>query len=68
MLGGYYKKKIRAMGINFLTELWPKVYRVTVYLANKTPQYLLQWKTPYKKFFNTPLLNHHLKVFKISIR
>ena len=37
MLGGYYKKKIRAMGVSFLMELWPKVCRVAVYLANKTP-------------------------------
>ena len=37
MFRGYYKKKIRAISGNFLTELWPEVYKITVYLANKTP-------------------------------
>ena len=52
------------MGVSFPMELWPKVCKAIVYLINKTPQYLLQWKTPYKKFFNTPLLNHYLRVYR----
>ena len=61
--GGVIKEKIRAMGVSFPTELWPEVCRAAVYLANRTPRYLLQWKTPYEKFFSTPPLSHHLRVY-----
>ena len=39
---GVIKDKIRAIGALFPNKLWPKIYRVTVYLVNRTPRYSLQ--------------------------
>ncbi|KAL6152339.1 hypothetical protein ACJQWK_04811 [Exserohilum turcicum] len=51
--GGVNKEKARAMRLdaNLLWELWPEVTRAAVYLYNRTPNYVNQWKTPYEVFF-----------------
>ena len=66
-LRGVIKDRIRAMGTLFLNELWPEIYKAVVYLANKTPWYSLQWKMPYKKFFNTPLLSYYLRAYGYKV-
>ncbi|KAI1676002.1 rve multi-domain protein [Pyrenophora tritici-repentis] len=51
--GGVNKEKARAMRLdaNLPWELWPEVTRAAVYLYNRTPNYVNQWKTPYEVFF-----------------
>ena len=36
---------------NLSWELWPEVTRAAVYLYNRTPNYVNNWKTPYEIFF-----------------
>lgn len=31
-------------------ELWPEISRAAVYLYNRTPKYVYNWKTPYDRF------------------
>ena len=40
-LKGVIKDKIRVIGTLFPNKLWPKIYKITVYLVNKTPRYFL---------------------------
>ena len=51
--GGVNKEKARAMRLdaNLPWELWPEITRAAVYLYNRTPSYVNQWKTPYEVFF-----------------
>jgi transposase InsO family protein len=51
--GGVNKEKARAMRLdaNLPWELWPEITRAAVYLYNRTPNYVNQWKTPYEVFF-----------------
>ena len=51
--GGVNKEKARAMRLdaNLSWELWPEVTRAAVYLYNRTPNYAINWKTPYEIFF-----------------
>ena len=58
------KERIRAMAGNFPDFLWPEICKAAVYLLNRTPRYGLNWKTPYEKFFETPPINHHLRVYR----
>jgi hypothetical protein len=51
--GGVNKEKTRAMRLdaNLSWELWPEITRAAVYLYNRTPNYINNWKTPYETFF-----------------
>lgn len=51
--GGVVKDKARAMRISakLPEQLWREITASAVYLLNRTPRYLLKWKTPYEKFF-----------------
>ena len=33
--------------------MWPEIVRAAVYLHNRTPNYMNQWRTPYEVFFTT---------------
>ena len=43
--------------------LWPEVYRAAVYLANRIPRRMYDWKTPFENFFGEKPTYHHLKVY-----
>jgi hypothetical protein len=51
--GSVNKEKACAMrlGANLSWELWPEITRAAVYLYNRTPNYINNWKTPYEIFF-----------------
>jgi hypothetical protein len=51
--GGVNKEKSRTMRLdaNLSWELWPEITRAAVYLYNRTPNYINNWKTPYEIFF-----------------
>ncbi|KAJ3554727.1 hypothetical protein NPX13_g10536 [Xylaria arbuscula] len=76
-LGGVIKDKARSMrnGSKLPTYLWVEIVKAAVYLYNRTPKYLYNWRTPYEKFYNyfqmrdgivgrnkIPILSH-LKVY-----
>jgi hypothetical protein len=46
-------KKALAMRLdaNLSWELWPEITRAAVYLYNRTPNYINNWRTPYEIFF-----------------
>jgi GAG-pre-integrase domain len=50
--GGVIKDKSRAMreGAKLPAKLWPEISRAAVYLHNRTPRYMYNWKTPYDRF------------------
>ena len=50
--GGVIKDKARAMRASAKLPqfLWPEIYRTAVYLYNRTPKYIYNWKTPYDRF------------------
>jgi hypothetical protein len=35
----------------FPSFLWPEVVRAAVYLYNRTPKYIYNWKSPYDRFY-----------------
>jgi hypothetical protein len=51
--GGVIKEKARAMrlGSKLPGFLWHEIVRSAVYLHNRTPRYIYNWKTPYERFF-----------------
>jgi Reverse transcriptase (RNA-dependent DNA polymerase) len=51
--GGVIKEKARAMrgGAKLPHFLWTEIVRTAVYLYNRTPKYLYNWKSPYERFF-----------------
>jgi hypothetical protein len=51
--GGVNKEKARAMRLdaNLSWELWSEITRAAVYLYNRTPNYINNWRTPYEIFF-----------------
>ena len=51
--GGVIKNKARAMkiGSNLPPFLWVEIYRCAVYLYNRTPKYVYNWKSPYERLF-----------------
>ncbi|KAL9563919.1 hypothetical protein ACKAV7_011954 [Fusarium commune] len=51
--GGVIKEKARAMriGAKLPSFLWVKIWRAAVYLYNRTPKYIYNWKTPYERFY-----------------
>ncbi|KAL9567430.1 hypothetical protein ACKAV7_008380 [Fusarium commune] len=51
--GGVIKEKARAMriGAKLPSFLWVEIWRAAVYLYNRTPKYIYNWKTPYKRFY-----------------
>ena len=51
--GGVIKEKGRAMRASskFPSFLWPEITRAAVYLYNRTPKYIYNWKSPYERFF-----------------
>ena len=61
--GGVIKDKARAMIGKLPEELWPEIYRSAVYLWNRTPRYMYEWKSPYEMFFNNKPTLNHLKVY-----
>ena len=75
--GGVIKNKARAMrlGSNLPPFLWVEIYRCAVYLYNRTPKYMYNWKSPYERFYahlsqrdGFPARDHrpkqaHLRVF-----
>lgn len=50
--GSIIKTKARAMrtGARLPAYLWIEIYRAAVYLYNRTPKYLYNWRTPYDRF------------------
>ena len=50
--GGMVKDKSRAMreGAKLPATLWPEINRAAVYLLNRTPRYIYNWKSPYERF------------------
>jgi hypothetical protein len=58
--GGVNKEKARAMRLdaNLSWELWPEITQAAVYLYNRTPNYLNNWKTPYEVFFTRIAFTH----------
>jgi hypothetical protein len=51
--GGVIKDKSCAMskeGARLPAKLWPEISRAAVYLHNRTPRYMYNWKTPYDRF------------------
>ena len=46
------KDKARAIVGRLLKELWPEIYKASVYLWNRTPRYMHDWKPLYELFFN----------------
>ncbi|EED13613.1 conserved hypothetical protein [Talaromyces stipitatus ATCC 10500] len=50
--GGVIKDKARAMrnGAKLPTDLWSEIYRASIYLYNRTPKFMYNWKTPYDRF------------------
>ena len=38
-------------GAKFPRFLWPEVVRAAVYLYNRTPKYIYNWKSPYDRFY-----------------
>ncbi|EAQ84318.1 hypothetical protein CHGG_10722 [Chaetomium globosum CBS 148.51] len=50
--GGVIKEKARAMriGANLPEELWNETTKAAVYLYNRSPKYILDWKSPYERF------------------
>jgi hypothetical protein len=75
--GGVIKNKARAMrlGSNLPPFLWVEIYRCAVYLYNRIPKYMYNWKSPYERFYaylsqrdGFPARDHrpkqaHLRVF-----
>ena len=51
--GGVIKEKARAMraGAKLPSFLWVEIWRAAVYLYNRTPKYIYNWKTPYERFY-----------------
>jgi hypothetical protein len=51
--GGVIKMKGQAMrsSSKFPEFLWPEISRAAVYLYNRTPKYIYNWKSPYERFF-----------------
>jgi hypothetical protein len=50
--GHIIKAKARAMraGARLPASLWVEIYRCAVYLYNRTPKYIYDWRTPYGRF------------------
>ena len=50
--GGVVKDKARAMrrAAKLPAGLWPEIDRAAVYLHNRTPRYIYNWKSPYERF------------------
>ena len=61
--GGVIKDKARAMAGRLPKELWPEIYRAAVYLWNRTPRYMYDWKSPYEMFFKARPTLTHLRVY-----
>ena len=51
--GGVIKDKARTMRLeaNLPWEMWPEIVRAAVYLHNRTPRSLNDWRSPYDVFF-----------------
>jgi hypothetical protein len=49
--GSIIKTKARAMraGAKLPQYLWVEIYRCAVYLYNRTPKYIYNWRTPYER-------------------
>ena len=58
--GGVIKEKIRAMRGKLPSRLWPEISKSAVYLHNRTPKYIHQWKTPYELFYAKKPSQEHL--------
>ena len=57
--GGMVKDRARAMVGKLPKEVWPEVYKTSVYTWNRIPRYMYEWKSPYEMFFGEkPLLGH----------
>ncbi|KAJ3554331.1 hypothetical protein NPX13_g10642 [Xylaria arbuscula] len=50
--GGVIKDKARAMrlGLNLPKSLWPEIMKAAIYLYNRSPKHIYNWKTPYERF------------------
>ena len=61
--GATIKEKARAMGINLPNQLFKEAARAAVYLTNRTPRYLNNWKSPYQLFYGHPPRQDHLRAY-----
>ncbi|KAJ3551762.1 hypothetical protein NPX13_g11286 [Xylaria arbuscula] len=50
--GGVIKDKARAMRLssNLPKSLWPEIMKAAIYLYNRSPKHIYNWKTPYERF------------------
>src|SRR6202012_2242966 len=62
-LGGVIKQKIRAMRGKLPSSLWPEISRAAVYLYNRSPTYMYQWKSPYELFHAVKPAQEHLRAY-----
>jgi hypothetical protein len=62
-LGGVIKQKIRAMRGKLPSSLWPEISRAAVYLYNRSPKYMYQWKSPYELFYAMKPAQEHLRAY-----
>jgi hypothetical protein len=51
--GGVNKERSRAMRLDSTLpwDMWPEITRAAVYLYNRTPRYINNWKSPHQIFF-----------------
>ena len=52
---------------DLLMHLWEKAARTTVYVQNRTPQRVLENKTPEEVFFAKKLEVSHLRIFDCPV-
>ena len=62
-LGGVIKQKIRAMRGKLPSSLWPEISRAAVYLYNRSPKYMYQWRSPYELFYAMKPAQEHLRAY-----
>ena len=63
--GGLIIMKARAMGLeaSLPTNLWPETVRCAGYIANRTPNYQLGWKSPFEVVHGIKPSYAHLHIF-----
>ena len=45
------------------SRLWPEISKSAVYLHNRTPNYIHQWKSPYELFYTKKPSQEHLRAY-----
>ncbi|EED11739.1 conserved hypothetical protein [Talaromyces stipitatus ATCC 10500] len=60
--GSVIKDKARAMrnSAKLPEDLWSEIYRASIYLYNRTPKFMYNWKTPYDRFHTCVALQNRI--------